>query len=65
MQETGQQIRANVHICADRGTLYTIGHMYWWKLLLGLRLLVLSTAYPVLGSPGLVLGAVALLEPSF
>jgi hypothetical protein len=65
MQETGQQIRANVHTCADRGTLYTIWHMYWRKLLLGLRLLLLSTAYSLSGSPGLVLGAVALLEPSF
>ena len=47
MQETGQQIRANVHTCADRGTLYTIWHMYWWRLLLELRLLLLS--YGVLG----------------
>lgn len=65
MQETGQQIRANVRTCADRGTLYTIWHMYWWRLLLELRLLLLSTAYSGLGPLGSVLGAVALLEPSF
>jgi hypothetical protein len=45
MQETGQQIRANIYTCADRGTLYTIWHMQWWRLLLELRLLLLSTAY--------------------
>ena len=65
MQETGQQIRANVHTYADRGTLYIIWHMYWWRILLELRLLLLSTAYSVSGSPGLVLGADALLKPSF
>jgi hypothetical protein len=65
MQETGQQIRANAHTCAGCGTLYTIWHMYWWRLLLELRLPLLSTAYSVSGSPGLVLGAVALLWPSF
>jgi hypothetical protein len=39
--------------------------MYWWRLLLELRLLLLSTAYSVSGSSRLVLGAAALLEPSF
>jgi hypothetical protein len=65
MQGTGQQTRANIQTCADRGTLFTIWHMYWWRLLLELRVLLLSTAYSVSGSPGLVLGAAALLEPSF
>jgi hypothetical protein len=65
MQETGQQIRANVHTCVDRDALYTIWRMYWWRLLLGLRLPFPSTAYSVLGSPELVLGAAALPEPSF
>jgi hypothetical protein len=65
MQEIGQQIRANAHTCAGCGTLYTIWQMYWWRLLLELRLPLLSTAYSVSGSPELVLRAAALLEPSF
>ena len=65
MQGNGQQIRANVHTCAGCGTVYTIWPMYWWRILLELRLLLLSTAYSVSGSPGLVLGADALLKPSF
>jgi hypothetical protein len=53
MQETGQQMREKVHTCADHGTLYTIWHMYWWRLLLGLRLLLLRTGFPLplLGVP--------------
>jgi hypothetical protein len=39
--------------------------MYWWRLLLELRLLLLSTAYSGLGPLGSVLGAAALPEPSF